>query len=206
MNRTLLMAWALPCLILAPALAQAGQQVYAWVDEHGVRHYSDEAPPAPSSSVQVMQFERTNAPDYDPVTYEYSILNQVERSAARWAERERKQAQRRESERAARAPRYLEEPMREYFTTEDWWYPRSSYPGYPAYYHGKKKRRYYARHHDAQRSIRQHYRSTRQLPQFRVARRYAHPNRSHQRPGAHLRHGILAQRTTHRYPSYYPPP
>ena len=42
MNRTLLMAWALPCLILAPALAQAGQQVYVWVDEQGVRHYSDE--------------------------------------------------------------------------------------------------------------------------------------------------------------------
>jgi hypothetical protein len=76
----LLAAAILSALVSNPALAG---DIYRWVDEKGVVHYSDTRPHE-GVPVEVVEIEASQSPDYDPVADPYSILNQASRLHENW--------------------------------------------------------------------------------------------------------------------------
>ena len=60
------------------AVSANAAEIYRWVDEDGVVHFSD-ARPRDDASVITLRLEDTNAEDYDPATDPYSVLNQAAR-------------------------------------------------------------------------------------------------------------------------------
>jgi hypothetical protein len=107
-------------LLLVPAVffavnADAGE-IYRWVDEQGIVHFSDTMP-ADNSKVESLYVGKTNPPDYDPSKDPYSITNQAERIGENWS--------RLEEERQARRDKRREELPRE---------PVYAYPPYDPYY------------------------------------------------------------------------
>ena len=97
-------------------------EVYRWVDENGVVHYSDAAPEQVDAETLVVR--DATPPGYDPLTDPYSILNQAERLRETRLrleeERERRRAEAL-AEHADPAPAAYEEP---YYDP----YYRSYYP------------------------------------------------------------------------------
>jgi hypothetical protein len=63
-----------------PALAG---DIYRWVDEEGVVHYSD-TQPHDEVPVEIVEIEASQSADYDPVKDPYSILNQAARLHEIW--------------------------------------------------------------------------------------------------------------------------
>ena len=61
-------------------------EIYKWVGEDGVVHYSDTRPKN-EASVTTLQLRELNPEDYDPATDPYSILNQAKRMNESWTER-----------------------------------------------------------------------------------------------------------------------
>ncbi|WP_405227023.1 DUF4124 domain-containing protein [Lentisalinibacter sediminis] len=94
----------IPALLLAAGLAHAGQ-IYHWVDEDGVAHYSQTPPAEAAVPVETREITTSTPDDYDPDDYEYSVMNQAARIHAEWAalaeERAKEQEARREARRAA---------------------------------------------------------------------------------------------------------
>lgn len=77
-------------------------EVYHWVDENGVPHYSQERPDENIAGVRKLQLEDTTPPDYDPEEDRYGVEEQAERMAGL---REDRQARRDEArERQLNAP------------------------------------------------------------------------------------------------------
>ena len=95
-----------PFLLLAAGLAHAAE-IYHWVDEDGIAHYSQTPPADAAVEVETRQLDASTPQDYDPDEYEYSVMNQAERIHAEWAElmaaREAERDARREAERERRA-------------------------------------------------------------------------------------------------------
>jgi hypothetical protein len=60
--------------ISMPVLAT---EVYHWVDENGVAHYSQHAPAADVAGVSKMILEDTTPPDYDPEEDRYGVEAQA---------------------------------------------------------------------------------------------------------------------------------
>ena len=56
----------------------SGAEIFKWIDDDGVVHYSDKKPTHPDG-FETLRLESTNAADYDPVADPYSILNQAAR-------------------------------------------------------------------------------------------------------------------------------
>ena len=100
----------IPIFLLAAGLAHAGD-IYHWVDEDGVPHYSQTPPADADVPVETRELATSTPDDYDPHEYEYSVMNQAERIHTEWAalaeqraaEREarREEARRRERDREA---------------------------------------------------------------------------------------------------------
>jgi hypothetical protein len=86
--------WAWP-------LALPAQQIYRWVDEQGVVHFSDTAPPGDSGEVSTLTLENTQPANYDPEQDIYNLEATEQRmqalrdelAAEREARRERAAAQ-----------------------------------------------------------------------------------------------------------------
>ncbi len=70
-------AW-LAGLILIAGSATAGQ-LFTWVDEAGVTHFSQWPPASPGVAASTLTLPRTNPPDYDPREDPNSVLRQAER-------------------------------------------------------------------------------------------------------------------------------
>jgi len=91
-------------LLLAAGLAHAGQ-IYHWVDEEGVPHYSQTPPADVAVPVETREVATSTPDDYDPDDYEYSVMNQAARIHAEWTalaeERAKEQEAQREARRAA---------------------------------------------------------------------------------------------------------
>lgn len=116
-------------LLFAAGLAHAGQ-IYHWVDEDGVAHYSQTPPADASVPVETREVTTSTPDDYDPDEYEYSVMNQAERIHAEWAalaeEREKEQEARRQARQAAQArPAYESHDRRE--DRYGWRYGRDGY-------------------------------------------------------------------------------
>lgn len=79
---------------LAFAVRADTSAVYQWTDESGIVHYSQWPPESTEVIVEKRRIEVTNAPDYDPLDYRYSVQNQAERIGETWdAIREEKETQ-----------------------------------------------------------------------------------------------------------------
>jgi hypothetical protein len=57
-------------------------EVYQWVDENGVVHFSQNAPAGNVNGVEKITLEDTTPPDYDPEEDIYGVAAQAERMAA----------------------------------------------------------------------------------------------------------------------------
>lgn len=60
----------------------AATEVFSWVDENGVVHFSQSAPPDSVKGVEKMILEDTTPTDYDPEEDLYGVAAQAERMAA----------------------------------------------------------------------------------------------------------------------------
>jgi hypothetical protein len=89
-------------LVLVSARTVFAQEIYHWVDENGVSHYSQTAPAGAVDGVETMSLEDTAPADNDPGEDIYGVEAQAERMAALRQEMEEKRDTRRES-RAANA-------------------------------------------------------------------------------------------------------
>jgi Domain of unknown function (DUF4124) len=87
----------LHCAILVGSIAAAGPlhaDTYKWVDANGVTNYSDEAPPAHSAGVQVIQ-DRVSVVPSDPslaaaiAEFRSQAARQQEFDEAEWLQRQR---------------------------------------------------------------------------------------------------------------------
>ncbi len=68
-------------------------EVFRWVDEGGVTHFSESPPEQEAQDLQTLELADP-APRSDPENYYYSIANQSKRMEAMRAEREKAQAER----------------------------------------------------------------------------------------------------------------
>jgi len=74
---------ALLLLVLqAGSPAVAATEIFHWVDENGVAHFSQSAPLSDVAGVSQMTLEDSTPPDYDPEEDLYGIQAQAERMAA----------------------------------------------------------------------------------------------------------------------------
>ena len=98
MKPTGLMLLLLAFCVSMPVLAT---EVYHWVDENGVSHYSQNAPPGDVPGVSTIILEDTTPPDYDPEEDRYGVEAQAERMAALREEMAEKREAQRERQRNA---------------------------------------------------------------------------------------------------------
>jgi len=98
MKLTGIVLFLLTCLGSMPVLAT---EVYHWVDENGVSHYSQNAPGTDVAGVSKMTLEDTTPPDYDPEEDIYGVEAQAERMALLREEMAEKREAQRERERNA---------------------------------------------------------------------------------------------------------
>lgn len=90
-------AFTITCLIsLIIGNPTFGGEIFHWVDEDGVRHFSQWAPENSSSEVSTLVVRNSNPPGYDPNDDQNSILVQAERMNIRWTELKERQAERRQ--------------------------------------------------------------------------------------------------------------
>ncbi len=110
-------------LLSACAASANASEIYQWMDEDGVVHFSDTRP-EDGAVVTRLRFQEMNPSDYDPFEDPYSIRNQAERTNATWTElekaREARQEKRREE--AERNLRYAPAPYDPYL-----YYSRPAY-------------------------------------------------------------------------------
>ena len=107
MKLTGIVLFLLTCLASMPVLAT---EVYHWVDENGVSHYSQNAPAADVAGVSKMILEDTTPPDYDPEEDRYGVAAQAQRMAS--LREEMKEKREAESERRRNAA--AQQPMVQY--------------------------------------------------------------------------------------------
>lgn len=94
-------------ILLGTAQPALGSEIFHWVDEDGVRHFSDWAPKDSSVEVTKVVLADTNPSGYDPASDPNSILDQAQRVNEIWqdikAEKEERRDERLEQARQARS-------------------------------------------------------------------------------------------------------
>jgi hypothetical protein len=104
-------------------------EVYHWVDENGVHHFSQTQPDEPSGDVSTMAVESEPPPGYDPEADIYGVEQQQERMAEIRAEMEsRRQERLEERRRAARQQQPVQYAPQSGYSYS---FPGFWYPGYP---------------------------------------------------------------------------
>ena len=101
---------------LAVATHVDAAEIYKWVDEEGVIHFSD-TKPVDAASVESLRVHQTNAPDYNPADDPYSIRNQAKRIGETWErlEKERDERQEKRREEELRQPTFVYQPYDPYY-------------------------------------------------------------------------------------------
>ena len=107
-----LTGFLLAALLAAPAIAE---EVYRWVDENGVTHFS-QMPPDEVTGVTQQTLRDTRPSDYDPEQDLYNVEAQAERMQQLRDERkEKRQAARLEREREAERQQIMQYQNRQYY-------------------------------------------------------------------------------------------
>ena len=124
-------------LMLAPLAAlvvgsASATEIFTWIDDNGVVHYSD-TKPADDKPVETLVVNRTNPPDYDPAEDPYSIANQAKRTNERWEEVEKARQERAEKREALAAAQPLRVPVYydPYPYSRSSWYYGPTWPSRP---------------------------------------------------------------------------
>ena len=126
MKSTGLVLFLLAFLASMPVLAT---EVYHWVDENGVSHYSQNAPATDVDGVSKMILEDTTPPDYDPEEDRYGVEAQAERMASLREEMaEKREAQRERQRNAPQQPVVQYQQPYQYGGYSPFWRP----PYYPS--------------------------------------------------------------------------
>lgn len=86
LNNNVTMQWTLLLLASAASVPAAAADVYRWVDEGGVVHFSQWAPKGEIDDVSTVSVDTSTPTDYDPQDDPYSILNQSERIHELWSD------------------------------------------------------------------------------------------------------------------------
>lgn len=109
-------------LLLAGLLAgpAAATEVYKWVDENGVTHFSQTAPDPSVAGVSQKKLRDTTPSDYDPEQDIYGVEAQAERMKQMREDMDEKRQARLEREREAQKQQAVQYRDREYY-------------GYPVY-------------------------------------------------------------------------
>lgn len=116
-------------LLLGSSTAVA-TEVYRWVDEDGVSHFSQNPPSEDVDGVKKITLEDTTPPDYDPDEDRYNVAEQEKRMASIRDEMQEK----REAERERRRKAAARQPVVQYQQPYSYGYSsflRPIYPGYP---------------------------------------------------------------------------
>ena len=95
-------------LVMATLVSQRAYStdVYHWVDDDGVVHFSDTRP-NDDADVKTLQVDAANPPGYDPAEDPYSIANQAKRMNEKWSALAKEREQRRKARRE-RTPAYVQ--------------------------------------------------------------------------------------------------
>ena len=126
MKSTGLVLFLLAFLASMPVLAT---EVYHWVDENGVSHYSQNAPATDVDGVSIMILEDTTPPDYDPEEDRYGVEAQAERMASLREEMaEKREAQRERQRNTPQQPVVQYQQPYQYGGYSPFWQP----PYYPS--------------------------------------------------------------------------
>jgi hypothetical protein len=132
MKPTVFALFLLAFLASMPALAT---EVYHWVDENGVSHYTQSAPPADVNGVKKVILQDTTPSDYDPEEDRYGVEAQAERMASLREEMaEKREAQRERQRNAAQQPVVQYQQPYPYGYSSFWqppYYPRPPQPVQP---------------------------------------------------------------------------
>lgn len=112
-------------IVLHSYSSVSAAEVFHWIDENGVIHFSQWAP---DNVVDVAKLvvHTNNPPGYDPLEDPYSIRNQAERTSETWKALEARKEERREKVRKEREQ-----------------YIRNSPPPYDYYYSYRQPRQYW---------------------------------------------------------------
>lgn len=118
-------------LLLAISYPTMGAEIYHWVDEDGVMHFSEWAPNPDVPGVLTITVPSSRPPDYDPNDDQSSISSQAERTNVRWSEIKARRDERREqrleaAERAARLASLYAYEQEDYFEPPVWYAPVQS--------------------------------------------------------------------------------
>jgi hypothetical protein len=99
-------------ILASPSFAS---EIFYWVDEDGVRNFSDWAPEDSNIEVSKLVLSNSNPPGYDPNEDQNSVLEQAERTNDRWAElKEKKEERRKQRLEQERIPQYVDYDYYEY--------------------------------------------------------------------------------------------
>ena len=146
------MALATVALVTTLLPARVGAlEIYTWVDEHGVIHYSESAPEEPvATPVETLHIASANYPAYDPDDYYWSILNQAERIGEQWSTIQEEKAEAEAMGRAAAAETRIAELERQLAAREAADYPTARplygpYAFFPKRHHRLPNRGLHAR-------------------------------------------------------------
>ena len=113
----------------------AATEVYRWVDENGVVHFSDTRPAASGKPVETVTVDGSQPADYDPEQDLFNVAQQQEVMQARREQlaqqrEERAEARRQSERRQASTPVAVDGPSRSW-NTGFWWPPYNDGPNRP---------------------------------------------------------------------------
>jgi hypothetical protein len=120
--------FALLLLVLLAGSPVFATEIFHWVDENGVEHFSQSAPLTDVAGVSQVNLEDTTPPDFDPEEDRYGIQAQAERMASLRDEMAEKREARRQRERSA--PQQPVVQYREPYYVNGW-YQRPPYRPHP---------------------------------------------------------------------------
>lgn len=100
-------------------------EVYRWVDENGVVHFSQSAPPGTVPDIETMTLEDSTPPGYDPDEDRYQVAAQAEKMAQLRAEMDKKREMAQERSLTAPQPPVVQYPQPGYWPLSNY------YPGLP---------------------------------------------------------------------------
>ena len=113
--------------LLAGAIAggpATAQDIYRWVDEDGIVHFSDTAPGSVPGGVSTVTVEDTRPEDYDPEADIYNVAAQAERMRALREKMEKDREDRRERQRSAAARQPVQATRSVGYGIPPWWWDR----------------------------------------------------------------------------------
>lgn len=121
------------CTLIVMLASVAGNRAHAyeifkWVDENGVVHFSESRPEAAPAPVEKLYIPATNPPGYDASEDYWSVLNQAARIGEQWMALEKELEEEEARERALAAEQRAAELERRLAAAED-----AAYAARPVY-------------------------------------------------------------------------